>query len=98
MFDAIKPRAFHQEMDHIFWRGSALSCDTIKHFIGKGGCHLERLESLSSPFIDVYDSVKKSTNVHIHGSCEGFAVVPTFWHACTEGIYTVLPSLEQALR
>ena len=72
-------------MNHIFWRGSALSCDAIKHFIGKGGCHLERLESLSGPFIDVYDSVKKGTDVHIHGPCEGFAMVPTFWHACMRG-------------
>ena len=80
---AIKPGVFDQEMDHIFWRGGALSWDAIKHFIGKGGHHSERLESLLGPFIRVFDSVKEGADVHIHGPCEGFAMVPMFWHACT---------------
>ena len=97
VFDSVKLGAFDQERDRIFWRGGALSSDAIKHFIGKGGRHLKRLEALSGTFIGVFDSVKGGADVHIYGPREGIAMVQHVLACMDDEFYTVLSSLERAL-
>ena len=72
-------------MNRIFWRGVALSCDAIKHIIGKGDHHLWQLEALLGPFIDVCDTIKEGGDEHIYGPCYEVAMVAMFWHACMKG-------------
>lgn len=96
MFDAVKPGSFDQETDSVFKRGGVIPCDAIKHFIGKCGRYLRRLEALSGAFIGVVDSVKYGADAYIYGPREGVAMLLHVFACTHEGFYTVLSSLEWA--
>lgn len=84
-------------MDRGFWRGPAISCDVIKHFILKGGHNSRRIEALSCTFIGVFDLIKEGADVHKYGPHDRVAMVLRILACMHEKFYTVLPSLEQAL-
>lgn len=94
MFGTVNPRVFDQVMDHVFWRGGALSSDAIGNFLQKGGRQLWLLEVPLDTFIGVFHSAIEGADVHIHGPCEGVAKVLHVLACMHERFHTILPPLE----
>ena len=65
----------HDDGDCITWKRSTLDEIGVKHFIGKSGRHLWRLETLTSNLIGLVDSKNGGVYVHIYGSCDGIIIV-----------------------
>ena len=58
--------------------------------------HLLRLESLLGTFVGVVDFEKGGADVHIYGLCESITIVLHVLECFSEGVYSVLSSIERA--
>ena len=79
------------------WEGNALNETGVKRFIGKVGCHLWRLETPTSNFIGLYDSMNGAADVHIYGPCDSIAIALHVFEYFVKGFHSIVFSIERAL-